>query len=133
MKSQVKRNHSDISDCSTPSPTTSQQPKSCRMSLDTYFTSEADKTASAEATQLDNMLEDQVKSLSMEEKIDSIYKMMKAQEVKTNLDISTLYSEYKQLQLKVQQSSGIIRRLATKVSSLEEKVLALETQSMKKM
>ena len=38
----------------------------------------------------------------MEEKIDSIYKMMRAQEVKTSLDVKTLQMENQQLQLKLQ-------------------------------
>ena len=132
MKGQSKINHSDLSDSSATSPATRQPAKSSKMSLDTYFTREASKPPNADVLDLDEVLEDQAKSMSMEEKIDSMYRMMRAQEVKTSLDVSTLQLENKQLQLKLQQSDGIIAKLASKVSILEDKLVTMETHALKK-
>ena len=132
MKSQSKRNHSDLSDSSATSPAIRQPTKSSKMSLDTYFTREASKPPNADALDFDEVLEDQAKSMSMEEKIDSMYRMMRAQEIKTSLDVSTLQLENKQLQLKLQQSDGIIAKLASKVSVLEDKIVSMETHALKK-
>ena len=50
-----------------------------------------------------------------------MYRMMRAQEIKTSLDVSTLLMENKQLQLQLQQSDGIIAKLVSKISILEDK------------
>ena len=68
MKSQSKRNHSDLSDSSATSPAIRQPTKSSKMSLDAYFTREASKPPNADALDFDEVLEDQAKSMSMEEK-----------------------------------------------------------------
>ena len=49
------------------------------MSLDAYFICEPANPANSDAGDFEEVLENQVKSLSMEEKIDSTYKMMRAE------------------------------------------------------
>ena len=93
MEYKTKRNYSDISDSSTTSPAAYQPSKSCWMSqcLDTYFIHESARLPNNDVE--NEVLEEQLKSLSMEEKMDSIYKMMRAQQVKTNLDVKSLQME----------------------------------------
>ena len=93
MTGQSKRNHSDLSDSTATSPAIRQPTMSSKMSLYKYFTREASKPPNADVLDLDEVLEDQTKSLSMEEKIDSMYRMMRAQEIKRSLDVRTLQLE----------------------------------------
>ena len=127
MDNQKKRNLSDLSDTSSGSPI-SQPKKSIKMSLDTFIMSETDEVMHQE---MDNF-EEKIKNMSLDEKVDEILKTVKAQQVQNVLDVTALQSENRELQLKLQQSNGIVSRLASKVSMLEEKVVTMESHAMKK-
>ena len=68
----------------------------------------------------------------MKKKIDEILDIVKAQAVKTGLDLNELWSENKELHLHMQESDTIIAKLSRKVVSLEGKLLSLEMHNMNK-
>ena len=57
--------------------------------------------------------------------------ILKAQTIKTGLDISSLQPENSKLQLRVKENEGTITRLNMKVKSLETKIDDLQIYSMK--
>ena len=69
---------------------------------------------------------------TLEEKIDEILDIVKAQTVKTGLDLNELQNENKELRLHMQVSDAIIAKLSRKVVNLEGKLLSMEMHSMKK-
>ena len=79
-----KRNHSDLSDTSTGSPAL-QPKKSYKMSLDANQSNEQGDAMDQE--ELDRF-EDQIKGMSLDDKINEILKTVRAQQVKNVLLVS---------------------------------------------
>ena len=128
MDYQKKRNHSDLSDTSTGSPAL-QPKKSYKMSLDANQSSEQGDAMDQE--ELDRF-EDQIKGMSLDDKVNEILKTVRAQQVKNVLDVRALQTENRELQLQLQQSNGMVARLASRVTALEEKVVSMEAHALKK-
>ena len=68
--------------------------------------------------------------MSLDDKVNEILKTVRAQQVKNVLDVRALQTENRELQL--QQSNGMVARLASRVTALEEKVASMEAHALKK-
>ena len=63
-----------------------------------------------------------ISSKTISEKVDEILTLLKKQEIKTEVDITSLKKENQSLNLRLIESEGIISRLNSKVEKLEQKV-----------
>ena len=130
-----KRNHSDLSETSLSSPQLLPT-KLCRMNSDEISVLEepgemslidCDKPPKTEPTEMS--LTDSVKALG--HKMDEVLEILKRDQVQTSLDIKTLRDENTSLNLRLNESEGIISHLDSKVKRLELQVESLQTKSMK--
>ena len=85
------------------------------MSLDANQSSEQGDAMDQE--ELDRF-EDQIKGMSLDDKVNEILKTVRAQQVKNVLDVRALQTENRELQL--QQSNGMVARLASRVTATSE-------------
>ena len=115
-----------MSESSSASPVL-QPDKSIKMSLDTSLT-----MSNPEVPPVDTINQLFTQNRTLEEKIDKILDIVKAQAVKTGLDLNELRSENKELRLHMQESHAIIAKLSRKVVNLEGKLLSLEMHAMNK-
>ena len=132
-----KRNLSEISIASSSSPV-EQPKKSLKMSdrdtltPDTLNTSLSDLNGIMEEGQeIINVPSLDEKVSSLDAKVNEILGILKVDAVETKLDINTLQRENLSLKLQVKECEGTIFRLNSKVQSLEGKMEALQTYSMK--
>ena len=68
---------------------------------------------------------------TLDDKVNEILCILKADTVETKIDINTLQRENSVLKLRVKEYEGTIFRLNSKVQSLEDKMEALQSYSMK--
>ena len=123
-----KRNLGDVSSASTISPVVAPK-KVIKMNTDQNFESNAEwsEIPDDSATNIEHVQEERLISVlkststnpTHENKVDEILAFLKAQAVKTDLDITILQAENKALHLKAQESEGSISRLTSGVKSLE--------------
>ena len=135
-----KRNLSDVSSASTISPVVAPK-KVIKMNTDQNFELNAEwsEIPDDSSTNKDHVQEERLISVlkststnpTLENKVDEILAFLKAQAVKTDLDITILQAENKALHLKVQESEGSISRLTSRVKSLEQKLEDVQIYSMK--
>ena len=116
---QTKTNYSNLSETSLSSPQLLPN-KLCRMNSDEISVLEEPDEKS---------LTDSVKTLG--EKMDEVLEILKRDQVKTTLDINTLRDENCALNLRLNESEGIISYLDSKVKRLESQLESLQTNSMK--
>ena len=132
-KDTKKRNLSDISQTSLTSP--SMLPKKMlkvqNTSEDINILVEMEDTQSIHCQEDSKILKPVLEEKSMEQKVDEILSIVKANQVTTSLDINALQVENKNLQLRLSESEGTIARLSSKVKSLETKLENLQLHSMK--
>ena len=67
----------------------------------------------------------------LSEKVDEVLRLLKSENVTANLDIKSLQTENKQLKLQVKECEGAMVKLNSTVSALESQVEALQIYSMK--
>ena len=125
MENSKKRTRSELSDQNTPSPLKNPT-KALKMSEGNSFTEE--QLSDQEMAEFTSDLENK----TMEAKIDEILQLLKAQKVEVGLDINMLKAENRQLRLHLKEADGLIGRLTSKVTTLEEKLESMQIYSMKK-
>ena len=117
MDSSKKRNLSELSDTSIPSPAANPS-KALKMNANPTLSEDTGDDTSMISTQ--NSSESISNSKSLEQKIDEILHLLKAQKVEVSIDISALQNENRQLKLHQQESDGIIARLSSRIASMEK-------------
>lgn len=154
-----KRNHSEVSQASIPSPVnipkkqqtmtdmddpsyyvglenilenqnmTFENQDDFKMSSDSKIENMDSLTKTAEAQQSNLTLDDKIASL--DGKIDEVLHFLKSEKVQRKLDYDTLQRENNTLKLQLKECEGTVAKLNATVSTLENKIDSLQIYSMR--